>query len=87
MPKSLCLKWKYWRSGIDYKYRVASLLTRYQTARGIITEDFEIDRTILTCLILWKYLSVTDGCSDGRTGPNYNSFDFKNTVRYCRFII
>ena len=36
MPKSSCIKWTYGRSGIDY--RVASLFTRYLTAKGIIPE-------------------------------------------------
>ena len=39
MPKSSCLKYTYWRSGIEY--RVASLLTSYITAKGIIPESLK----------------------------------------------
>ena len=37
MPKSSCLKWTYGRSGIAF--RVASLFTRYLTAKIIIPES------------------------------------------------
>ncbi len=39
MPKILLFKWAYWRSWIDY--RVASLSTWYQTAKGIIPESLK----------------------------------------------
>ena len=37
MPQSSCLKWTYWRSGVDY--RVSSLFTMYLTAKGITPES------------------------------------------------
>ncbi len=38
MPRSSCIKWKYGRSGIDY--RVAPLFTRYLTAKGTRMKTF-----------------------------------------------
>ena len=37
--KSPCLKWTYWRSGIDY--RAASLFTRYLIVKEIIPESLK----------------------------------------------
>ena len=66
MPKSSCLKWTYWRFGIDYW---VSLFTRYLTAKGIIPESLNSIGQFLHAEINEKDLTVSYGRTNGQTDP------------------
>ena len=59
MPKSLSLKWTYWRP--SFHNRVVSIYSRYLTAKGIIPE---IDRSNLSYINYPKEPAVFYGLTD-----------------------